>query len=669
MAVSFKFLLTKSISTRFIVLTITMVVVIFGGLGIFVTKQNATALRASLNSKSTSVADLASSTGAEYLANFNFMALDLLVDNIAKDRDVVFSGFYDASNELVTKRPVPATLDNVQIVSRSLKDADGAVIGTLKIGYRDDTVTKSLMKSIFILIAGTVAAMVLFSFGISMASKRMILNPVNKLCDAIAKVAKGDLSQKFAAGSDDEIGALTTSLNDMVENLHRMVCLVNTASDELKIITGDISDVSGKVMDAAQLQSDGVDSTSSVVITMSASINGVNRHVASLSETAAKTSSSILEMASSVEEVAQNTENLAQSVSEVSSSITQMAASIKQVSGGVSTLLEAANSTASSTLQMDHSIKQVERTAADASTISELVKRDAEIGRAAVEESIAGIDEIERSTVFTFAIINSLSSRASEIGSILRIIDDVAKQTSLLSLNAAIIAAQAGEHGKGFAVVAEEIKLLAERTTRSTNDISIVVKGVQDDAAKAVSAMQRAEKSVGNGKALSNKSSSALNKIFEGVHKTTEQMKQIATATIEQSKGSQQISESMEQISIMVRQIDNAAREQAFGSDLIMSSADRMKSVTAQVRTAAIEQSAVGKFIALATEDITDKISQIKLACDEQELGVGMITGSVHDIQSSASVNLGAAKMMDESVVRLFQQIKTVREEMKAFNI
>ncbi len=96
------FLVTRSISTRFLVLTIAMVVVIFGGLGIFITTQNTTALRVSLDSKSMSVADLASSTGAEYLANFNFMALDLLVENIAKDPDVVFAGFYNDKKELVT---------------------------------------------------------------------------------------------------------------------------------------------------------------------------------------------------------------------------------------------------------------------------------------------------------------------------------------------------------------------------------------------------------------------------------------------------------------------------------------------------------------------------------------------------------------------------------------
>ena len=664
-----RLLLTRSIGTRFLVLTIAMVVIIFGALGAFIAQQNASALRASLHSKSTSVADLASRTGAENMTNYNYAALDLLVENIAKDADVVFVGFYNDKKELVTKRQMPASLVNVQMTDHELKDPSDAIVGTLKIGYRKDTVSRSLQNSIIILVSGTLAAIVIFSFGISIASRRMILNPVNSLCASIEKVAKGDLSQWLEAASNDEIGTLTSSLNGMVRNLNQMVRKVDSAADEINGITGNISNASRNVVDAAQVQSDGVNSTSAAIVEISASIKGVNQNVANLSSTAAESSSSILEMSSSVEEVALNMDALTQSVADVSSSITQMTVSIRQVSGGVSSLLDVANSTTSSVIQMDSSIKQVERNAAAASKISEKVQQDAEIGWTAVEESIAGIDEIKSSTEITFESINELSAKTSEIGTILQVIDDVAEQTNLLSLNAAIIAAQAGEQGKGFAVVAEEIKLLAERTRNSTGEIAKVIKGVQDETAKAVNAIKRAEKSVNNGKSLSDKSGAALNKVVEGVRNAAEQIKEIAAATLEQSKGSQQISEAMEQMSNMVKQIDSATREQALGTDLIMASTEKMKSITAQVRTATVEQSATGKFIAASTENITDMINQIKRACAEQERSIELISESVGDIQSSASINLDATKLMDQSVERLFQQINSLRGEMGMFKV
>ena len=115
-------------------------------------------------------------------------------------------------------------------------------------------------------------------------------------------------------------------------------------------------------------------------------------------------------------------------------------------------------------------------------------------------------------------MITTLSERAADIGDILSVIDEVAEQTNLLALNAAIIAAQAGEHGKGFAVVADEIKELAERTSSSTREITLVIKGVQEETRRAVDAINQAEHSIAEGEMLSNRSGEALNKIVVGVN-------------------------------------------------------------------------------------------------------------------------------------------------------
>jgi methyl-accepting chemotaxis protein len=662
------FFTIRSIRARFLLLTTLLVLILFGGLGTFIAYQNSSELRKSLDSKAGSVADLASLTGTEYMANFNFMGLDNLVLDILKDPEVSFAGFYNEKKELVTKSPVPAAASSLKVVERELKSADSsAALGTLKIGYRTDSISRTLRKSALLVAAGTLLTILLFSAGISFAADRIILQPIKRLSTIIEHVSVGDLSQQLEIISNDELGDLTVALNGMIGNLNNMVSQVNGAADELNSITGNLLSASGKVVDAARLQSEGVSSTSSAVTEINASIKGVNESVAGLSISATESASSILEMTSSVEEVAQNTETLAQSVAEVSSSVNQMVASIKQIDLSVRSLMEAANSTSSSVMEMDYSIKQVEQNTADASQISQSVREDAEIGRAALEESIAGIHEIKRSSEITFETITSLSGKTADIGAMLSVIDDVAEQTNLLALNAAIIAAQAGEHGKGFAVVADEIKELAERTRNSTREITRVINGLQDETARAVSAIQSAEKSIINGERLADRSGTAFNKIFAGIQKATDQMKEIAKATMEQGKGSQQIREAVNQVSHMVSQIDTATREQALGSDLIITSTEKMKDITTQVRTAAQEQSKVGKFITASTESITGMINQIRRACLEQAKGSEMIATSVESIESSASINLDATKMMDDSVAKLFEQIDKLKKEMQSF--
>lgn len=658
----------RSIRARFMILTTLLIVILFGGLGVFIAKQNSVEIKKSLDSKAASVADLSSLTGGEYMANFNFMALDHLVEDILKDPEAGFAGFYNEKNELITKMQLPASIGSLYVIERRLQLAeDSASLGTLKIGYKKDAVSRSLKKSVTIVAVGTVMAIIFFSLGISIAANRIILNPINRLSEVIGHIAGGDLSRTLDNVSNDELGALAGSLNSMVASLNQVVSQVTRTADELNVITGDLLGATAKVVNSAHLQAEGVNSTSSAVMQINASIKGVSDSVNGLSVSATESSSSIFEMTASVEEVALNTETLSQSVSEVSSSITQMAASIKQVNLSVRSLMEAANSTASSVMEMDFSIRQVEQNAADASLISAEVKRDAEVGRESLNESIAGIHEIKRASGITFEAINSLSAKTADIGAILSVIDDVAEQTNLLALNAAIIAAQAGEQGKGFAVVADEIKQLADRTRSSTREITKVIKGVQDETARAVTAIQSAGKSINSGELLADRSGAALNKIFAGVQKATTQMQEIARATLEQTKGSQQIREAVEQVSRMVEQIDSATREQAQGSDLIIASAEKMKEITAQVRNAVQEQSKVGRFIATSTEAITGMINQIRRACNEQSLGSEMISVSVDNIQSSSTLNLEATKVMDESVARLFEQIAALRKEMQSF--
>jgi methyl-accepting chemotaxis protein len=318
---------------------------------------------------------------------------------------------------------------------------------------------------------------------------------------------------------------------------------------------------------------------------------------------------------------------------------------------------------------MDYTIKQVEKNATQTAEISEDVRKDAVIGKEAVEAAILGMADIRRSSLITSEVIENLFRKAEDIGGILSVIDEVAEQTNLLALNAAIIAAQAGEHGKGFAVVADEIKELADRTTSSTREISMVIRGVQEETRRAVDAINMAEQSIAQGESLSEKAGETLTKIVTGVQKASDQVAEIARATVEQAKGSQMIKEAMDKVSDMISQIANATTEQGRGSDLIMSAVDRMKGLTSQVRTSAREQSKVGSFIARSTENITEMIQRIKRACDEQTKGSEQIVRSVADIQTSTATNLDVTRVMGDAVSTLSDQIDVLKHEMSGFKV
>jgi methyl-accepting chemotaxis protein len=530
-----------------------------------------------------------------------------------------------------------------------------------------DVYLASVRHNVFIL------ALIAVLFGtVAWLLSRSIIRPMGAepayFTEIIREVAEGNLA--LSINTDEKnADSLLGVIRNMVGSLNKMVGKVGRSATELSQVSGTLTGAANRVVSATQVQSSGIAGTSSAVNEINASLKEVTLMVENLSRSATESSSSILEMSASNDEVAQNMGDLAASVEEVSSSIFQMSATIRQVSSGVTTLLDATTTTALSVSDMDNTIKQVEMHATDTASIADAVRLDAESGKEAVEATIAGIGEIRRSAKITSEVISTLSERVRDIGAIITVIDEVAEQTNLLALNAAIIAAQAGEHGKGFAVVADEIKQLADRTRSSTRQIGLVIKGVQEGTLRAVETINKAEKSIARGEGLSTDAGAALNKIVVEAQKASDQMTEIAQATVEQARGSESIRNAMVQVADLVEQFAMASQEQAEGSELIIAAVERMKDLSSQVRNSTLEQSKVGALVTQSIANITSMIQQIKRACDEQSRGSEQIVAAIEDIQNSTQANLDTSAIMNEAATSLAQQVELLRIEMLAFRV
>lgn len=523
-------------------------------------------------------------------------------------------------------------------------------------------------KAQFTLIAVIICS-ILSAVAFGLIVSRGIVNRVRKIADALAEGSKGNMTVTLQDNSSDEIGTLACDFNLMTSKLSEMVRKIKLSSQELGNITASLRDVSQKSVASAEVQAESVLQTTSAIAEMNSSINGISQAIDGLFLSTSESSSSTMQLVASIEEVALNVETLSEAVEDVSSSITEMAASIRAIDGNVATLVESSMTTASSVATMDLSIRQIEQNATESASISEDLLKDAETGRASVEATIAGISEIKKSSVITSEAISTLSEKASDIGSILQVIDEVAEQTNLLALNAAIIAAQAGEQGKGFAVVAEEIKELSERTSSSTKEIAKVIAAVQQEVHRAVESISLAEQSIADGEQLSYQSGEALAKILSGVRTSSSQVVEIAKTTESQAKESRQIRSAVEKISDMAAQIATATGQQGRGADMIISAIEKMKGLNSQVRNSTREQSTVGSFIGKSTESISSMIRKIKIASDEQTKSSALIMHSANEIQKSTEDALEANRVTDESVKRLSAQSELLKKEMNQFVI
>jgi methyl-accepting chemotaxis protein len=365
--------------------------------------------------------------------------------------------------------------------------------------------------------------------------------------------------------------------------------------------------------------------TNEAIGEMSGSLKDIAVHVENLATSAEESSSSILEMTTTNEEVAENMSSMGNSVRETVSSIGEMAYSVKEVARNIEALSTTAEETSSAMNEMDVTIDQVQSNANDTAIISENVARDAERAAEAVVKTLTAIQQIKDSSQEAVNVISSLGQKIEAIGHILNVIDDVAEQTNLLALNAAIIAAQAGEHGKGFAVVADEIKDLAERSGVSTKEIAELIKAIQAESRNAIAAVERGNSNVDKGVEVSADAERALKKILESSQKSTNMMRAIARATVEQSKGSKQVTDTINKIAETVQQIAKATGEQARGSELIIKGAEKMRSITQHVERSTQEQAKGGRQITAAIESISKMVNQLNLAHHQQQQAVERI--------------------------------------------
>jgi methyl-accepting chemotaxis protein len=211
--------------------------------------------------------------------------------------------------------------------------------------------------------------------------------------------------------------------------------------------------------------------------------------------------------------------------------------------------------------QLSASFLDVAQNTTDAAKSSREAADLANQGGNVVTETIAGMNKIAQSVNQSAQTIGALGTRSEQIGDIIQVINDIAGQTNLLALNAAIEAARAGEQGRGFAVVADEVRKLAERTATATNEISDMIKSFQEDIHKAVESMKKGTTEVEAGVDLSNHAGESLRQIVESAKSVTNMVQQIATAAEEQSSTGEVVASNVESVAGLTLQTAENSEE------------------------------------------------------------------------------------------------------------
>ncbi len=381
--------------------------------------------------------------------------------------------------------------------------------------------------------------LLVISLVLSYVFARSLCRPMRAMAAAAHGIARGEINHQLNIKSQDEVGALAHSFEELTDYIKYMATAAqDIAKNNLTVEVEPRSE--GDILGHA----------------FASMVKNLRAIVGELGNSAMQLVSAATEIASSSEQMSRGAQQQTDQTSQVSSAVEEMTATIVETS----------------------------KNAGEASGMAKQAANAAKTGAGVVAQTIEGMNRITEVVQTSAKTIQQLADSSDKIGEIIGVIDDIADQTNLLALNAAIEAARAGEQGRGFAVVADEVRKLAERTSSATKEIADMIRGIQRDTEGAVSSMKRGITEVDSGRSLADQAGESLNSILEYAQRVQDMIVQIASASEQQSSASGQIALNIEAIANVTKENAAGVEQAASAAEELSRQADGLNSMVSRFK-------------------------------------------------------------------------------------
>ena len=496
-----------------------------------------------------------------------------------------------------------------------LKDVENLVKSQKKEGL---VAVTGIFNSIKVLIGSTVVLLglaILVSILISALIGASITKPLNNMIKIAKDLAEGegDLTKRVEVSGKNELSELAKWFNVFIENIHRMMKKIKKNTEELEVSAEKVGGSSGIVSSVAE-------------------------KLVSVSE---ETTASVEEFSASIDETARNVERISHAVNSIKGQTEEFssknAAAFERIMG----VGENSRRVQEVMHRLSESMKVSVSSTEEANGLVEEATKYSNNGKEAIEKTIEGMRRINNKVIELVGVVDVLGKSSVEIGKIIEVISDIAEQTNLLALNAAIEAARAGEHGRGFAVVADEVRKLAERSQQAAGEIELLIRGIQKEVKRAIFSSEEGKNEVtkgmelaeNTGKAFENVNESVraiasiIDTIFKNIMKEKEERNTALAITDEMTKGMEEamtimnenkeiineICEMIEKINREISNITETIEEQSMTSKEVANTIQSLAEISQDNAQASEELIKVAQELKNTEKDLASLVKKFKI--------------------------------------------------------
>ena len=613
---------------------------------------------------------IVASSAYRALLDSDFTYLTLIISDILKDQDIPLLTVTDQKGHEYSYAEIGVQLKPSTNFVFSITSRDGNV-GSVKIYYTNTSIRHKLYKHLAVLLFMQATVLLSLTLSIRYFFKKNIGDRLTQLVQLLEKVKDGDLTvSSQSQNTSDEISIIANGFDFLIDRLGQTLRKMDAIARNLRDSVAHTDRTVQKVITDAERQQQNRGVSFQSLKGATDSQQGIIAHTTEIKGMARSNSDALETIKGTFEWVVNKTDSLDGEMVALDLSVNELSESSKAV---VSLADEAAESVKAITSVLDSvtcSLNKISSTVNESIQQSyQATERITNKGIAAVSNSLETMDSIMSIFQLLSNTIVRLDDRSKHIKKVLSVITEVTTNVKLLSLNASIIASQAGEKGKSFGVVANEMKLLATKTSQSTNEIEEIIKVIQNEIRSAVEETKETSLIIQKGNSVATMTGEVIDEIMEMSSYSTEMIQNIAITTGEQNVMINSVFEDVKQLQAMNLQVRIAAAEEEKSSTFVRNSVSSICTLMRETRQMTNDQHCSLKIISENIQSTNTQIEDIADASSEQQKVnhdvIGSITASIEDgIDMVSSVKDVAA-----SINGVHKEVELLRQEMSYFRI